>query len=75
MMGRGIDRTKIFKNKADRVDLLGRLADLCREGALINYAWALLPNHFYLFARTGRQPLSKSMRKLPTGYVVNFNPA
>ncbi len=73
VMGRGIDRTKIFKVKADRVDFLDRLADLCREGALIIYAWALLPNHFHLLARTGRQPLSKSMRKLLTGYVVNFN--
>jgi REP element-mobilizing transposase RayT len=72
-MGRGIDRTKIFKNKADRVDFLDRLADLCQERALIIYAWALLPNHFHLLARTGRQPLSKSMRKLLTGYVVNFN--
>lgn len=73
VMGRGIDRTKIFKNKADRVDFLDRLADLCQERALIIYAWALLPNHFHLLARTGRQPLSKSMRKLLTGYVVNFN--
>ena len=34
---------------------------------------ALLPNHFHLLARTGRQPISKSMRRLLTGYVVNYN--
>ena len=42
-------------------------------GNLIVYAWSLLSNHFHLLARTGRQPISKSMRKLLTGYVVNFN--
>ena len=30
-------------------------------------------NHFHLLVRTGRQPISKSMKKLLTGYVVNFN--
>jgi putative transposase len=29
--------------------------------------------HFHLLVRTGSQPLSLSMRKLLTGYVVKFN--
>jgi REP element-mobilizing transposase RayT len=37
------------------------------------YAWALLPNHFHLLFKTKRRPLSLSMHKLLTGYVVNFN--
>lgn len=73
VMGRGIDRTKIYRNKADRSDFVNRLADLCRQEALIVYAWTLMPNHFHLLLRTGKQPLSQSMRKLLTGYVVNFN--
>ncbi len=73
VMGRGIERTKIFRSSADRNDFLNRLSDLCREGALSVYAWALMVNHFHLLARTGSQPLSKSMRRLLTGYVVNFN--
>lgn len=32
-----------------------------------------MPNHFHILVRTGRQPLSTSMRRLLTGYVVNFN--
>jgi len=72
-MGRGIDRTKIYRNKADRSDFVNRLADLCRQEALSVYAWTLMPNHFHLLLRTGKQPLSQSMRKLLTGYVVNFN--
>jgi len=73
VIGRGLDRTKIFRVKADREDFLSRLAPLCLEGSLVVYAWALMPNHFHLLVRTGKQPLSKGMRKLLTGYVVNFN--
>ena len=73
VMGRGIERTRIFRNDRDREDFLNRLADLCTAGDLIVYAWSLMPNHFHLLVRTGRQSISKSMRKLLTGYVVNFN--
>ena len=73
VMGRGIERAKIFRNRQDREDFLSRLADLCQEENLTVYAWALLSNHFHILARTGRQPLSASMRRLLTGYVVNFN--
>jgi putative transposase len=73
VMGRGIDGVKIFSNRKDREDFLARLADLCRAGALSVYAWALMSNHFHLLLRTGNQPLSGNMRKLLTGYVVNYN--
>ncbi len=73
IIGRGIERGKIFRNIQDLQDFLSRLADLCREGNLIVYAWALMPNHFHILVRTGRQPLSASMRRLLTGYAVNFN--
>jgi len=72
-MGRGIDGIKIFRNRKDREDFLERLADLCRADALSVYAWALMSNHFHLLLRTGNQLLSNSMRKLLTGYVVNYN--
>jgi len=73
VIGRGIDGIKIFSNRKDREDFLERLADLCRADALSVYAWALMSNHFHLLLRTVNQPLSKSMRKLLTGYVVNYN--
>ena len=72
-MGRGINGIKIFSNRKDREDFLERLADLCEADALSVYGWALMSNHFHLLLRTGNQPLSKSMRKLLTGYVVNYN--
>ena len=73
IMGRGIERTRIFRTDQDREDFLSRVENLCVNGDLIVYAWSLMPNHFHILARTGRQPISKSMRKLLTGYVVNFN--
>ena len=73
ILGRGIERTKIFRKEEDRIDFIERLAELCREKALVVYAWALMSNHYHLLVRTGAQPLSGSMRRLLTGYVVNFN--
>ena len=73
IMGRGIERTKIFRNRTDREDFVSRLAELSSNGDLIVYAWSLLANHYHILARTGRQSLAGSMRKLLTGYVVNFN--
>ncbi len=73
IMGRGIERTRIFRIDVDREDFLNRLAGLCKEGNLIVFAWCLMQNHFHLLVRTGRQSISKSMKKLLTGYVVNFN--
>ena len=73
IMSRGINRIKIFQNKKDRNDFLNRVAELCQAGHLIIYAWALLSTHFHILARTGSQPISSSMRKLLTGYAVNFN--
>ena len=73
VMGRGIERTKIFQTDTDRADFVTRLAALCQQGHLVVYAWALLPNHFHLLVGTGERPLSQSMKQLLTGYVVNFN--
>ena len=73
VMGRGIERKDIFLNNKDRNDFISRLSLLVEEGAIEVYAWALIPNHFHLLIKTKNRPLSSSMRKLLTGYVVNFN--
>jgi putative transposase len=73
VMGRGIERTTIFRTDQDRGDFLKRLSELSMNKDLTVYAWALMSNHFHLLVRTGRQSISRSMRKLLTGYVVNFN--
>jgi putative transposase len=73
VMVRGIERTAIFRDEADRADFLARLAALAEQGAWTVYAWALLPNHAHLLVQTGGRPLATTMRRLLTGYVVNFN--
>jgi len=73
IMGRGIERIKIFRADFDREDFLDRLGALCGDGSLFVYAWALMPNHFHLLIRTGGQPIFKSMKRLLPGYVVNYN--
>ena len=73
VIGRGIEKRHIFQDDADCDDFITRLAALVDGKALEVYAWALLPNHFHLLCRTSLLPLSTSMHRLLTGYVVNFN--
>jgi REP element-mobilizing transposase RayT len=72
-MGRRIETSKIFRSKKDREDFIDRLAELCWSGRWAVYVWALMPNHFHLLVRTGKEPLAGSMRRLMTGYAINFN--
>jgi putative transposase len=73
VMGRGIGRKKIFLNDTDRNDFIGRLSALTQDGAMEIYAWVLMPNHFHILCKTKNLSLASSMRRILTGYVVNFN--
>jgi putative transposase len=73
VMGRGIEKRKIFIDDRDRLDFIRRLGELAKSEAMEVYAFALLPNHFHLLCKTKKRPLASSMRKLLTGYAVRFN--
>jgi putative transposase len=73
IIGRGINRRKIFINAKDYHAFMERLGDLLIDTKTSCYAWALIPNHFHLLLRTGNVPISVLMKKLLTGYAVNFN--
>lgn len=73
VMARGLDRQRIFRDDHDRDDFVRRLTALAEAGALVVYAWALLPNHFHLLVRTASRPLPRAMRSLLTGYAGAFN--
>ncbi len=64
VMARGIERRKIYSDDRDREDFVRRLTELYEKGAWVIYAWALMPNHFHLLVRTGKQSLSRNMRSL-----------
>ena len=73
IMGRGIEKRKIFLDDRDRIDFINRLGKLVKEESMDIYAWSILSNHFHILCKTKKRPLSFSMRKLLTGYAVNFN--
>ena len=73
IMVRGIERKKIFESERDKEDFLTRLGKVVQEGQATCFAWVLIPNHAHILLRTGATPLAKIMRRLLTGYAVNFN--
>lgn len=73
VIGRGIEQRDIFHDDGDRDDFIRRIAQLANAGAFRVAAWALLRNHFHLLLTTGDLPLSASMHRLLTGFVVAFN--
>jgi putative transposase len=70
---RGIERRKIFWDDADRDSFVRRLGRVVGETDTGCFAWALMPNHAHLLLRTGRTPIAGVMRRLLTGYAVEFN--
>ncbi len=73
VMVRGIERAVLFRDDADRTDVLARLAALAEGGAVMVSTWALLPNHAHVLLRPGGRALARSMRALLTGYAGAFN--
>ena len=70
---RGIERRNIFRNNIDRQDFVDRLSALLVETNTDCFAWALIPNHFHLLLKPKGCELKHFMRRLLTGYAVNFN--
>lgn len=70
---RGIERRKIFLDDNDRDVFIRRLSTLLEETETDCFAWALIPNHFHLLLRPNRIELKQFMRRLLTGYAINFN--
>jgi len=73
IIGRGIERRQIFQDNADRNNFINRLSTILKQTSTYCYAWALIPNHFHLLLRTGKEPIATVMRRLLTGYAVSYN--
>jgi REP element-mobilizing transposase RayT len=73
IIGRGIEKRKIFRTDSDRNDFLERVAQALRDSQTPCYAWALLPNHFHLLLRTGNASIAQLMRRILSGYAGSFN--
>jgi len=70
---RGIERRRIFWDDADRESFVNRLGKVLSETQTDCFAWAILPNHVHVLLRTGLTPIATVMRRLLTGYAVQFN--
>jgi putative transposase len=70
---RGIERNEIFRDKADKENLIQRLSQLIPESQTRCYAWSLMTNHAHFLFRSGPMGLAALMRRLLTGYAVSFN--
>ena len=73
VMGRGLERRRIFATNTDKADFLERLGVLLDELSFECMAWSLMSNHYHLLIRVGDQPLSHLMRRLLSGYATNYN--
>ncbi len=73
VIARGIQRSKIFKDRWDYENFLTRLEKIVLKSQVRCYAWALLPDHFHLLLRSGNVHLGEVMRSFMTGYAVTFN--
>jgi len=73
VIARGIEQRTIFVDTVDRERFLERLGLLSEETRTPIYAFAIIPNHFHILLRSGLTGLPAFMRRLLTGYAVNFN--
>ncbi len=73
VISRGIDRQDIFREDADRIHFLDRLAEAQRRFRLSVYGYVLMTNHFHLIVRTPDANLSQAMQWLKVSYSMWFN--
>jgi putative transposase len=70
---RGIERRDIFLDDGDRRSFLARFSNLLSETGMDCLAWTVMANHAHLLLRPQHTKLALFMRRLLTGYAVNFN--
>jgi REP element-mobilizing transposase RayT len=73
VMARGIEGRNIFLSDRDRENFIERLSYVVPAGNASLFAWVLQPNHLHLLLETGKDRISRLMRRLLTGYSVYFN--
>lgn len=73
VMARGIERRDLFSGPADYADFIARLETSNERYPSQILAWALMPNHFHLLIRSGKQGLVPFMQKVMTGYATTYN--
>ena len=70
---RGIENKKIFTDRYDKENMTDRLGLLSKESGTSIYAWSLMTNHMHILLKSGPYGLPHFMRRLLTGYAINYN--
>jgi len=70
---RGIEKRRIVDDQKDREAFVLRLGDVVTDTKTSIYAWSLMNNHAHLLVRSGPLGLSQFMRRLLTGYAIEYN--
>jgi len=70
---RGNERKAVFRDGADRVRYLERIAHYREKFSFQLLAYCLLDNHVHLAIAAGQIPLSKVMAELQSSYTQYFN--
>ena len=73
VMGRGLERRRIFNSDRDKQAFLDRLGRSLERVDAQCLAWCVMSNHYHLLIRVGQQPLSKLMSGLLGGYAGDYN--
>jgi len=70
---RGNERRKIFRDKKDRMKLIGLLRDYHDRYGVLIHAYILMDNHYHLILETPRGNLLKVLHGINGGYTNYFN--
>lgn len=70
---RGIEKRRIVDDQKDRENFVFRLGELASATETTIYAWSLMTNHAHILLHSGEGGLSTFMRRLLTGYAVEYN--
>ncbi|MEE8553797.1 MAG: transposase, partial [Desulfobacterales bacterium] len=73
VMIRGIEQREIVDDDLDRKDFVSRMGKIASETQTSIYAWSLMTNHAHILLRSGPSGLPRFMRRLLTGYAINYN--
>jgi putative transposase len=70
---RGVRRSPLFRDEADRHRYLAMLGRTCRRYAWSCLSYCLMPNHVHLLIETPRANLGLGMSSFHGGYARRFN--
>ena len=73
LMGRGLERRRIFSTLEDKQDFLNRLSDGLEHTQSRCFAWVVMSNHYHLLIQSSTIPISQLMGKVLGGYAGNYN--